>query len=1021
MWIEAPYAWGAVVAAGYRLAERYQLDRNLDLGHGAMGEVWSATDLYLDCLVAVKPILTDLLNEAAEDATARFRREGRAAARLNHPNIAVISRRWIEGRPESMPDDSVTLSYRHRFGRTSGTRQSQASFIAGICGSALQVPETRWSPGRSATSPLDKKAGIFIFRLLRLGNHNRSGVVGVRLGRTAVALCVVTALVVGVALALAYEDRRFVGTAIAVGPLAWAALAGTTAWWVRGRDIPAGETTAAQADAAADWLALEVAGRWRQEAAARRIVTPAPASVRWRWAGEDLSVPPGDAAAEPPAGTGPVPLPGGFGRPGVLLTSGVVTRLHDEVYARLPRGRLVLTGGPGSGKTGAMVLLLLAALERRAALDGDARLRVPVPVWLTMGGWDPQAVSLAEWVTGVLNRDYPALRAARYGGDAAGALLRSGRVALFLDGLDEVPAELRAGVFQRLNDEAGNVRVVLTSRPQEYRLALAAAGLDQAAVLELRPVRPDAAAAYLLRGTAGPARERWQRLADYLKASPGSVLAAALDNPLALSLARDAYASADPGVLLDPGRFPTAEAVTGQLIDQFLVTAYPGRRQRAHAVRWLSWIAARMGTSQDLRWWDIPGWVPWSRLRLARALLAGLPAWLIVTLTAWLIYRLTFVDSYGQPLGIVSWAEPGYATGTAVAILAGLAFPLSPAPVPPPKSATAAPSPPAGKPGLPSPRQMIRRAGGWWRTAPRWQLLVPAGLCAVLAAVLEVRSGDLAAVVFLPAVIWAGGWLLVAFRDLQAHRFPFATVGRLAATGTAFGVALGLWTASLGGQVAAASVVYGAVSGVLVFGTLGFAFQATGFGRIGAPRLLTPRWPRPVWLFPVWLLLWPLLLPHWLNRWAAPAADAPAATAAGTYRADRRTSAIRASAYAALPVVPVLAVVLVLVVRNPGIWDVVAVVLGWTSAFGMVTWLTTWLGAGQVPLVQLAQLALRADHGRVSFNRLLRHAHDRQVLRQAGAVYQFRHAALQTRLADAHASTPIPGMRQQSQTPLSVR
>jgi serine/threonine protein kinase len=79
---------GVAVEAGQELAGRYRLDRRL--GRGGMGEVWSATDLFLDRPVAVKLMLADMLDKEAGDAIARFRRESKAAARLNHPNIAVI-------------------------------------------------------------------------------------------------------------------------------------------------------------------------------------------------------------------------------------------------------------------------------------------------------------------------------------------------------------------------------------------------------------------------------------------------------------------------------------------------------------------------------------------------------------------------------------------------------------------------------------------------------------------------------------------------------------------------------------------------------------------------------------------------------------------------------------------------------------------------------------------------------------------------------------------------------------------
>ncbi len=68
------------------LADRYRLD--MPLGHGRMGEVWSGLDERLNRPVAVK-----LLTETAvgdDRSTARFRKEARAATRLNHPRIVTV-------------------------------------------------------------------------------------------------------------------------------------------------------------------------------------------------------------------------------------------------------------------------------------------------------------------------------------------------------------------------------------------------------------------------------------------------------------------------------------------------------------------------------------------------------------------------------------------------------------------------------------------------------------------------------------------------------------------------------------------------------------------------------------------------------------------------------------------------------------------------------------------------------------------------------------------------------------------
>ncbi|HEU5024969.1 MAG TPA: serine/threonine-protein kinase [Spirillospora sp.] len=74
--------------AGEELVGRYRLVELL--GWGAMGEVWRATDLHLERDVAVKVMLANWAGEALHAAMVRFRREGGAAARLNHPHIAVV-------------------------------------------------------------------------------------------------------------------------------------------------------------------------------------------------------------------------------------------------------------------------------------------------------------------------------------------------------------------------------------------------------------------------------------------------------------------------------------------------------------------------------------------------------------------------------------------------------------------------------------------------------------------------------------------------------------------------------------------------------------------------------------------------------------------------------------------------------------------------------------------------------------------------------------------------------------------
>ncbi|MCZ6918247.1 MAG: protein kinase [Gemmatimonadetes bacterium] len=68
------------------VSDRYELHRTL--GHGGMGAVFLATERKLDRLVAIKVLPPGLSMD--EHVLARFQREARTAANLDHPNIIPI-------------------------------------------------------------------------------------------------------------------------------------------------------------------------------------------------------------------------------------------------------------------------------------------------------------------------------------------------------------------------------------------------------------------------------------------------------------------------------------------------------------------------------------------------------------------------------------------------------------------------------------------------------------------------------------------------------------------------------------------------------------------------------------------------------------------------------------------------------------------------------------------------------------------------------------------------------------------
>jgi hypothetical protein len=81
--IETPYPQ---FKPGTSLANRYEIIS--ELGKGGMGEVYLAEDTNLKRQVAIKVLPPPLALD--KERLARFEREARLLASLNHPNIATI-------------------------------------------------------------------------------------------------------------------------------------------------------------------------------------------------------------------------------------------------------------------------------------------------------------------------------------------------------------------------------------------------------------------------------------------------------------------------------------------------------------------------------------------------------------------------------------------------------------------------------------------------------------------------------------------------------------------------------------------------------------------------------------------------------------------------------------------------------------------------------------------------------------------------------------------------------------------
>jgi hypothetical protein len=411
-------------------------------------------------------------------------------------------------------------------------------------------------------------------------------------------------------------------------------------------------------DELADSLADAVKIQWSRAATERRLLQPEPIPVRWEQPSQPVA---GPVSAAVKSQRFP-PLPGldavGEGR----LRQGGMRDLH-AVYGGLGSGRMVIVGAPGSGKNGAAVLLVLAALRHREQVPEKDRPLVPVPVMFTLHGWDPNTQRVQDWLAARLHETYR-LFVGKRGTAGAAALIRTGKVAVILDGLNEIPEKLRPVALQALNEQEADLRVVVLGRSDETATAARKKFLVGAVGLELQDIDPEVAADYLTSVQLDPAPRGWRELTDRLRQAADSPIAKALSSPLTLTLVRDTYREGDDvrellNVCDATDHGISREDIEDHLLDRVLPVAYaphPGKKKPPKlkaAQRALSHIAARMNqdTTRDLAWWQIPAWASAAPRVIAPYLLAG---------------------AVGLAAGLVSGLISGHVIGLRVGLLVGL-------------------------------------------------------------------------------------------------------------------------------------------------------------------------------------------------------------------------------------------------------------------------------------------------------------------------------------------------------------
>ncbi|MER7365991.1 NACHT domain-containing protein [Nonomuraea wenchangensis] len=497
-----------------------------------------------------------------------------------------------------------------------------------------------------------------------------------RLRIPAAALAIIAlAAAVAVAVWAVGPGKAHWADVVAVALAAAAAAANVVAWAKRPQAAGTDPVADAPGFRAAQVLAGLVRRQWEEEARIRSLHDPEPIPVTWQLTADRSRMSP----------------------PRLISTQDqfAFTGRSDDIAAlardfrALKSRRLVITGGPGMGKTTLAVQLLLQLLATRAADQAAADAAghgeiVPVPVLLPVSGWNLQAhPGLQEWLADRLAADYPALAAPELGRGAAAALVNSRHILPILDGLDEIGEQDRAEILAALNASLRSVdQLILTSRTTEFTTAVAARRpLTGAAVIVPTRLTPQAAADYLTLCLAANPPGAWQQVMHALRKDTAPGLTTIAQSPLGLWLIRAVYLTpgTDPAPLAGP-LGSDAVALRAHLLDRLIPALIardhthtpsvdpahpfrPRRRLDPDATRcYLTHLARAFPPAQrDIAWWSLAGTT--SHARLVTGLVTGLTVGLTEGFWIGTIFTGVFAPSLMLTVGIVAGIVFGIVAG----------------------------------------------------------------------------------------------------------------------------------------------------------------------------------------------------------------------------------------------------------------------------------------------------------------------------------------------------------------------